>query len=157
MTMDYEMDKELADLASELFYTFARFEYALKASGFHKGEGDAQPDWRSFAEEVADLFETSQDEEFKRSVLYMVEHPPNKQIVKNGELDWDLSVPKTDLLSDHILIYVRRVRNNLFHGGKFNGRWFAPQRSAELLSHSLTILRACLNASDRVNEAYNSH
>jgi len=56
--------------------------------------------------------------------------------------------------SDLVLQYVRRVRNNLFHGGKFNGRWFEPERSAELLIHCLTILNACLEVSPEVGEAY---
>jgi hypothetical protein len=36
----------------------------------------------------------------------------------------------TTTVSDLILNSVHRVRNNLFHGGKFNGRWFvaATQR-----------------------------
>src|SRR3546814_18633912 len=60
--------------------------------------------------------------------------------------DWSSDVCSSDLRSDFVLTYVRRVRNNLFHGGKFNGRWFEPQRSEQLLKHSLTILRACLAA-----------
>jgi hypothetical protein len=40
-------------LASEMFFTFARFEYALKAVGFHKGDEAAEPDWRAFAESVS--------------------------------------------------------------------------------------------------------
>jgi len=45
--------------------------------------------------------------------------------------------PETDLRSDLVLQYVRRVRNNFFHDGKFSGRWFEPERSTLLLKHSL--------------------
>ncbi len=150
------MEHELNMLATNLFRTFARFEYALKAAGFHNGDGPADPNWRGFAVSVAAIFDEPQDEALKEAVAYMLEHPPNKQMVEDGVLSWDAAPPQTDLQSDRVLLYVRRVRNNLFHGGKFNGRWFAPERSAELLRHSLTILNACLAASEPVNEAYHS-
>ena len=150
------MEDKLGRLATDLFRTFARIEYALKATGFHMGDGDAEANWRDFALSVAALFDDPQDEAFKEAIAYILAHPPNKQIVEDGVLRWDPAVPQTDLQSDRVLIYVRRVRNNLFHGGKFNGRWFEPQRSAELLLHSLTILNACLTASEPVNEAYHS-
>jgi len=151
------METELNRLAAELFRTFARFEYALKAAGFHKGDGAAEANWREFAVSTASLFDNPQDEAFREAIAYILEHPPNKQMVEEGLLTWDASVPQTDLQSDRVLIYVRRVRNNLFHGGKFNGHWFAPQRSADLLRHSLTILNACLVASEPVNEAYHNN
>ena len=47
-----DTEKNLNCLAGELFTMFARFEYALKAAGFHKGDGAAEPNWRSFAESV---------------------------------------------------------------------------------------------------------
>lgn len=86
----------------------------------------------------------------------MLANPPKKQIVEGGVLGWSASTPQTDLQSDRLLIYVRRVRNNLFHGGKFNGRWFEPERSTVLMQHSLTILNACLAASPAVSEAYHN-
>lgn len=148
------MERELNELAMELFKTFARFEYALKATGFHKGDGAAEADWRNFAESVAALLEDPQEERLKEAVTYILEHPPKKQVIADGTLEWDACIPQTDLRSDRILIYVRRERNNLFHGGKFNGHWFEPQRSAELLQHSLTVLDACLRKSNEVGEAY---
>ncbi|WP_311761731.1 hypothetical protein [Paracoccus broussonetiae] len=147
---------DLDALAAGLFKTFARFEYALKAAEFHKGEGAAEANWRTFAESVAASFEEPASEEFAQAIAYMLANPPKKQIVEGGVLGWSASAPQTDLQSDRVLIYVRRVRNNLFHGGKFNGRWFEPQRSAVLLQHSLTILSACLAASPAVSEAYHN-
>lgn len=148
------MPQELDHLASDMFRTFARFEYALKAAGFHNGDGNAEPDWRRFAESVALLFDNPADANLQEAVRYILDHPPKKQIVRNGALDWSNAAPNTDLLSDRVLVYVRRVRNNLFHGGKFNGRWFEPQRSELLLRHCLTILHACLDASRDVGEAF---
>jgi hypothetical protein len=151
------MDDKLNRLAGEMLTTFARFEYALKAAGFHKGEGTAEPNWRSFAESIPDLFDEPDDGALREAVRYILDHPPKKQIIADGNLAWNDSAAVTDLQSDRVLIYVRRVRNNLFHGGKFNGRWFAPQRSELLLRHSLAILRACLDASDPVRQAFDSN
>ncbi|TIO48901.1 MAG: hypothetical protein E5X80_26110 [Mesorhizobium sp.] len=102
------------------------------------------------------LFNSPGDPDLKAAVDFILERPPRKQIIANGVLTWSDSVPDTDLLSDRLLIYVRRVRNNLFHGGKFNGHWFEPERSELLLRHSLVILRACINASNDLGEAFHN-
>jgi hypothetical protein len=145
---------ELDRLAVEMFQTFARFEYALKASGFNAGNGDAKADWTAFARSIPGVFDDPRDSAVKMAVGYILAHPPKKQVVEQGVLEWKDAGAGTSLRSDEVLIYVRRVRNNLFHGGKFNGRWFEPQRSAELLQHSLVILKACLEASPQVRSAY---
>jgi len=150
------MPPSLDDLSIEMFRTFARFEYALKAAGFHCGDGRAEPNWRSFAESVPRLFDEPDDPDLRAAVRYILDHPPKKQIVANAVLTWANSAPETDLLSDEVLIYVRRVRNNLFHGGKFNGHWFEPERSELLLRHSLVILQACIAASDDLGQAFHN-
>lgn len=131
------MDEILNRLAGEMFRTFARFEYALKAAGFHNGNGAAQPNWRIFAESVSGFFDNPPDANSEAAVGYILEHPPKKQTINDGSLAWSEVAPNTDLQSDLVLQYVRRVRNNLFHGGKFNGRWFEPERSEQLLTHCL--------------------
>jgi len=148
------MHEPLEHLAIDMFHTFARFEYSLKAAGFHNGDGPAEANWRKFAEQAAALFDDPQGEALNEAITYILNHPPKKQVVANALIDWSEAAPQTNLRSDLVLIYVRRVRNNLFHGGKFNGRWFEPQRSEELLRHSLTILRACLAASEDVGRAF---
>ena len=151
------MAKEILDnLATELFRKFARFEYALKASGFNDGDGEAKANWRNFALSVEAQLQNSQTSELREAINFMLQQPPKKQIIRNGLLEWDAAPPNTNSTADLILLYVRRVRNNLFHGGKFNGHWFAPERSEKLLRHSLVILEACLDASPQVKQAYNS-
>ncbi len=149
-------EENLNKLATELFKTFARFEYALKASGFNNGDGDAQPNWRNFALSVETQFQNPQTPELREAIDFMLQQSPKKQVIRNGLLEWDAAPPNTNSSADLILLYVRRVRNNLFHGGKFNGHWFAPKRSEKLLRHSLVILEACLDASPQVKGAYNN-
>lgn len=145
---------ELDALATRMFRTFARFEYALKATGFNTGDGDAKANWTTFAQSIPSAFDEPLKEGLREAIAYMFEYPPKKQIVENGKLYWRDVPARTHLRSDQLLIYVRRVRNNLFHGGKFNGHWFEPQRSEMLILHSLLILEECLKVSSPVREAY---
>jgi hypothetical protein len=149
-------EESLNRLALELFKTFSRMEYSLKAAGFHCGEGDAKADWTGFALTIEALLSNPNTEELREAIKHLLHNPPKKQIVKNGLLVWSDKPPNAKSNADLILLYVRRVRNNLFHGGKFNGHWFAPERSRELLRSSLIILKACLESAPQVAAAYNS-
>jgi hypothetical protein len=145
---------ELDALANTMFRVFARCEYALWAAGYHQGEGTAQPDWTGFATAVEPILANCEDAELQAAIAYFNARPPKKQVVRDDVLDWSEEPPQAVSEADRVLLYVRRVRNNLFHGGKFNGRWFEPQRSEELLRHSLVILDACVKGSPPVREAY---
>lgn len=144
---------EIDVLAFELFQTFARVEYSLKASGFHNGDGKAEASWDKFANSIDGKLEA--DPKSRDAVAYMQASPPKKQMIVSGLLEWQPVSPNPNLTKE-LLLCVRRVRNNLFHGGKFNGHWFAPDRSEELLKHSLSILESCLRASTDLNDAYNN-
>ena len=144
----------LDQLAGKLFHFFSRTEYALKVSGFNKGDGAAEADWRAFALAVEAVIANPTSPELKEAIEFFFNAPPKKQIIVSGVIQWETSEPDTDSKADKLLVYVRRVRNNLFHGGKFNGRWFEPERSEPLLRHSLTILRACVESVPSVQEAY---
>ena len=149
--MDMQLTTELEQFAIQLFQKFARIEYALKAAGFHRGDGPAWPNWKEFASSVSGVLEN--DPAIAVAIKYMSEKPPKQQIIQNQHLKWEDAAPKENITWE-ILSCVQRVRNNLFHGGKFNGRWFEPERSKELLSHSLSILDACLRASPDLKEAF---
>ncbi|NWG38878.1 MAG: hypothetical protein HXY27_02775 [Hydrogenophilaceae bacterium] len=92
--------------------------------------------------------------DLKEAIDFILGAPPKKQMIRNGVIKWEESKPTTDSKADELLIYVRRVRNNLFHGGKFNGHWFSPERSEALLRSSLTILFSCVEAVPNVSAAY---
>lgn len=140
-------------LAYEFFREFARCEYCLKAVGFVVAGRDAKADWGMFSDSVVGVFE-SPSEQLALAIQYYLKSPPKKQVVREGSLHWDHSPPTARSQADLILLLVRRVRNNLFHGGKFNGHWFAPQRSRDLLRHGLIILHEVILANSRTREAY---
>lgn len=145
---------DLDDLARKFFHVFSRAEYALKASGFNNGDGPAKANWQLFALSVETLIANPATPELKEAIDFFFNAPPKMQVIVGGVIQWAVSEPQTNSKADKLLLYVRRVRNNLFHGGKFNGHWFEPERSESLLLHSLTILRACVESVPAVQEAY---
>jgi hypothetical protein len=150
------MMSELDQLAFRFFKLFAQYEYALKAMKFYKKgrNNQATPDWDRFANEIGKLVLDCQDEQTMSAISYLLEFPPKQQIIKNGELDWD-NVSNTEKTAQVLFAHVRRVRNNLYHGGKFNGRWFEAEgdRSHELISNSLTVLESLRFKNDKLNDA----
>lgn len=146
--------QHLDQLAGKLFQVFSRTEYALKAAGYNNGDGPAEANWRKFALDVEVLIANPTIPELHEAIDFFFSAPPKKQVIVQGVIQWEVSEPTTNSKADKLLIYVRRVRNNLFHSGKFNGHWFAPERSELLLRHSLTILDICVKSVPKVNQAY---
>ena len=143
-------------LAQEFFFVFSRLEYALKISG-HLSDDSIEPviNWREFARSVEHVFSEPPTPDFAEAIEYLTTRPPRKQIVRKRQIAWSDSTPQTDILADLILIYVRRVRNNLFHGGKFRQhRLDYQERTPELLRRSLLVIDTCLDAAPDVYEAY---
>lgn len=145
---------DLESLAYEFFREFARYEYCLKATGLREDSRAAKASWRKYAAEVVQVIEVPEGKPLERAISYFMDHPPKKQIIKDDALDWDETLPDHKSKAELILLLVCRVRNNLFHGGKFNGRWFEPQRSVDLMQHALVILRSCGQSHSGVREAY---
>jgi hypothetical protein len=147
-------DQALHELAAEFFQVFARTEYALKASGFNSGDGPAEPNWTTFAVAVENLVGNPPTEEVRNAVDFILTDPPKKQFIANGLIEWREIPPSTNSRSDALFQYIRRIRNNLFHGGKFNGHWFAPERSERLISAGLIVLKSAVEHEPSVRAAY---
>jgi hypothetical protein len=137
------MSAHLDTLAFNFFKLFAQYEYALKAMRFARSGsgGQAEPDWDRFANETGHLIFDEASEELTDAINYLFEHPPKKQIIYEGALAWQ-PVPNNERSPQILFSHIRRVRNNLYHGGKFNGRWFDPDRSEQLINKSLVVLSA---------------
>ena len=143
-------------LVQEFFFVFSRFEYALKITDYlRRNSTEPLIDWRRFATSVEHVFSDPPNRDFAKAIEYLTTHPPKKQILIQGRIAWTDGTPQTDFVADLILLYVRRVRNNLFHGGKFRQhRLEYQERTPELLHHSLVVIQTCLCAAPRVHEAY---
>ena len=147
-------DPKLHDITVQFFITFSRTEYSLKAARFMPNKKAAEADWTAFASEIHADFSALQNEVVKRAVRFILENPPKKQINENGIISWSSNKPEHENETDLLLLLVRRIRNNLFHGGKFNGHWFEPERSGDLIEAGLIVLNACREVSPKVAEAY---
>lgn len=149
--------KEHLDLLFRFFLVFSRFEYALKRAGFVNSSGNkVNANWDAFASKYNAAFEPAQSQALKQAYAYFRNHPPRKQIVNAGALDWSEpnAIGKEPLLI-WLLGSIRIVRNNLFHGGKFPIAPIAePARNPVLLRHALTIIDACLPLDAKVNEYF---
>jgi len=145
-------------LACEFLGVFARYEFALKAAGFADGdEKKAEAAWDRYARAIDARFSGLNSAELKTAVDYLLGRPPKKQIVVKGKIDWLDAPPDVNLpRAEQVFVMVRRVRNNLFHGGKFLAAEAGgdPDRDRLLVDHALTVLRACLPLHQDVAAAY---
>ncbi len=106
-------------LLLEFFITFSRFEYAMKESGKYIKANGAEADWDGFQNAMRTPVpqDPASDAETRAAMDFILSHPPKKQVPgPNGGLSWtntnDVGRHEQELLG----IYVRRIRNNLFHG-----------------------------------------
>lgn len=140
------MSDKLDNLAFKLFKIFAQYEFFLKMHGF-TSEGlnnGINLNWDKFSNEIgAQIFENKNDQ-LQIAIDNLFNAPPKKQILKEGKLSWQGQKNDTDIKKTPQLLfsYIRRVRNNLYHGGKFSGHWFDPERSETLINSSLIILES---------------
>lgn len=149
------MNQHDLQVAADFFFCFARFEYALKACGYVTDNPYVKPDWNRYSKTVKPAFEHPQSPAFRMALQYYTNQPPKRQVLKGGRLQWEDSPIPSGSIADQILTHIRTVRNNLFHGGKFKGRYLAaPERSEELMKHAMVILDACLSYDEDLRIAY---
>jgi hypothetical protein len=146
------------DLILRFFIVFSRFEYALKRTGYSKSDRNngAWPNWDKFASELKLRFNSSTTQELKYAINYLKDNPPKKQILKHNRLDWkDTKYDQRQPLIIMLICYIKCIRNNLFHGGKFPLHPIKePARNKLLLKHSLIILNRCLELNIRVKDCF---
>lgn len=140
------------------FFIFSRFEYALKRSGYAKMNryNNLEVEWGRFGQKVKEAFAAHDSDELKEAIDYFKNNSPKKQYLDDKQLKW--CCIKEDYKNFQTLMNaVKRVRNNLFHGGKFpdpTGPVEDPTRNPDLINHSITILKYLLYSSPEVKEYY---
>jgi len=145
------------DLVLQFFISFSLFEKALKESGFYSGrlkEG-VSPNWVKFAKQIDGQFNTiitsQEDPELQMALEYFDNDPPSKQIVENKFITFAPTVrPDNMCNTEWLSVLIRRVRNNLFHGGKFRGE---NERDETLIKHSLIILGYWADLNERIQSS----
>lgn len=148
---------ENTEFVADFLVVFARFEYALKRAGYRRTEnGKADPNWDKFAEGNGDRFDrehVNQTEEVK----YLLNRPPRKEWVEGGKVFFSDRKKYGDEKEGFgkLIDIVKGVRNNLFHGGKFEGRnGEEPGRNAKLIESALWVLERALELDEKVKDAF---
>jgi hypothetical protein len=146
-------DHEDRRLARYFFVFFSRMEYALKQTGYLTE--DAAPNWEGFASKHKRQFERERWPAIEPSIKYFTATPPKKQEAVGSRLQWSEPLwRRGHSLLPWLVVVIRQVRNNLFHGGKFSVPMPDPSRDRELLRHSLIILNAVLKLNEGVNHMF---
>ena len=161
MTLSNEPPWELLKVdrgrAVDFFGAFSRFEYALKAAGYvdvRKKDGAVTASWHRFAKKHAGAFDQRATPALAEAVTYLLGSPPKKQVFEDGHLSFvDAEADGNDL--HKLLIYVGRVRNNLFHGGKF-GPKEEEGRDEKLVRFALEVLSACVVLNEELGWHYHA-
>lgn len=144
-------------LIRDFFITFSRFEYALKASNFANGDADkVTANWDVFITSIRQHFDKEKNAELKDAVDYIIQHPPRVQMYNNGQLGWrDRVFQANEPEINKLGLSIRDIRNNLFHGGKFNGNYEVDvSRNYILLKNSMVILNDWLSLSNQVRNSF---
>ncbi len=135
------MNEQLDQLAFSFFKLFARYESSLKERGFFQSRnGKILVDWDRFANEVVggNFMEELGDK--AENAQYILSEPPKRQVINEAsQIVWQ-EVSNQERSVQTLFGHISRVRNNLYHGAKFNGTWFDPERSKALLGASLEVL-----------------
>lgn len=150
--VEQALEAQLPKLAMDFFVVFSRFECALKRSGQYAIGDDSkvEPDWDGFARDLGPAF-------FKEVIgqeiaPVLIGKPPKKQIkLADGSLGWK-DVGTVNNTTD-LFLAIRRARNNLAHGAKYQdgGAGHADfvegsERDDVLLGQALGVLAAALKA-----------
>jgi hypothetical protein len=155
MNMGSPFDRLNVDrqLASEFLAVFARYEFALKAAGFaNGGNRKVEAAWDLYAKSIDGAFAQLNCPELAAATDYLINQAPKKQVLVGGKIEWRDAPPDAKKpRAEQVLLMVRRVRNNLFHGGKFLP---GGDRDQVLVNHALVVLKACLPLNADVSAAY---
>jgi len=145
-------------LINDFFVTFSRFECALKASGFINGSDDrVSANWETFVASIRDDFDNAQKtSQIHFAVEYLINHPPKIQNYSNNQLGWrDRTFEDNLPLINKLCLSIKDIRNNLFHGGKFNGNFEEEvSRNFILLNSAIEILNHWLQLSQTVRQNF---
>ncbi|WP_323041746.1 hypothetical protein [Gemmobacter sp.] len=146
--INYARIDEVAADGVRLFKCMMRLEFAIKEAGYvRRGRNDiAEVDWDRYTsnELGSDFFQHARHIEVVKPLIM---NPPKKQIVDaNDNLSWINAVEASSV--QDLIGAVRRVRNNLFHGGKSGDP--DAERNDMLFAASLCVIDLILKRDDQV-------
>lgn len=138
--VNYSKIDEHPAKADRLFKVMMRLEFGLKEIGCCQKKQNAEVDWDKFANERLgpQFFDAMKA---AGNVNVLLQTPPKRQIVDGqGFLDWEQVGAVSNI--QELIGSLRRVRNNLFHGGKSGDP--DKDRNDELVGNALSLIDAIL-------------
>lgn len=144
-------------LACQFLAIFSRMEYALKSTQYAIGnDSKIDPWWDRFANDIDAKFLGISTTEVIEARDYLLDHPPRKQTFKNEQITFvDQIINTSQTKTQQLLLMVRTIRNNLFHGGKYSPKGeHEAGRDCLLVQHSLTVLLACSRLDPTVQDSF---
>ena len=145
------------ELACQFLAVFSRMEYALKSTRYAIGsDKKVDPTWDCFANEIDDAFLRIGEPELVEARNYLLSRPPRKQTLADHRITFtDQVIDANQKSTQQVLLMVRTVRNNLFHGGKYlpEGEHEAG-RNQLLVQHALRVLLACSKLDHEVRSSF---
>ncbi len=156
--LEQELDHNGITLMNNFLVIFSRFEYALKKTiTYANPRGDqVHANWDKFAQTIRSKFDKDKTEELLNAVTYLLNNPPKVQTLINNQMHWrDRVFNKNEPELKRIAQHIRDVRNNFFHGGKFQGIYQPDiSRNYILLDSALIILDHWLLLEEEVSSNF---
>ncbi len=143
-----------SQLVCQFLLVFSRFEFALKQKGYARMQRDRLTvKWKEFAQDTQNRNSWVPSEAARKALQPLLERPPARQILENGRLVWEHATApaQVHIPLEWFVEMIYRVRNNLFHGGKWPPE---PARDAELLRASMVVINECLRLRPDLAEEY---
>ena len=135
--------------AVKFIATILRFEFALKEDGFGPKKGKAFVEWGRVTKELGQTFYTRIQQSGKAETI--MRRPPKKQVSRDHAPEWELQNPPANV--EELFEAVRRVRNNLVHGGKAGDPEYDPDdpgRNEKLIGEAQWIIEEALHQMEDV-------
>ena len=142
-------------LVCKFFAVFARFEYAMKATRYCGSDrhGNAVPNWRCLKAALGEPVSRMQDEAVRSAIAYLLATPPEIQKVINEHPQFQPMPLCGENLGAKAIEATKRVRNNLFHGGKHTPH-SPPEHDTRLVQAAIAVLQSCLDADPELNSEF---
>ncbi|WP_125997908.1 hypothetical protein [Sphingobium yanoikuyae] len=133
-----------SSLVYEFVAAFMRFEYAMKATDYCRqgNYNNAEPNWNDLKTKLGPLILDS-NPKTKAAVRYLNRWPPKVQKYESGQAIFREVPLVGETNGGRAIEAAKRVRNNLFHGGKHTAH-SKPKRDENLIRCAIKILDACL-------------
>jgi len=145
------------ELAIEFIAVFSRMEYALKSTKFATGgEKRVEAAWDCFANKYDEKLLAIDEPDLKEAINFLLTQPPRKQVLQDGEVSFiDQVIDDKQKKTQQLILMIRTVRNNLFHGGKYlpTGE-NEVGRNRKLVESSLIVLGRCIDLDDAVMTSF---